>query len=57
VILLVASNEKPFQLGNKPMFNSASVVRVAKKGIQKKNCEINYSTNVLHFKIRLFPRD
>jgi len=57
VILLVASNEKPFQLGNKPMFNSASVVRVAKKGIQKKNCEINYSTNVLYFKIRLFPRD
>jgi hypothetical protein len=39
MILLVASNEKPFQLGNKPMFNSVSVVGVAREGIQRKNCE------------------
>ncbi len=40
-----------------PMFNSTSVVGVAREGYKGKFVNINYSTSVPHFKIRLFPRD
>lgn len=57
VILLIASNEKPFQLAN----NLCSILLVLQglqeKGYKGKFVNSNYSISVPHFKIRLFPRD